>query len=202
MPLPAANYIGWCLLDALGYLHGGIGASPAVALVHRDVNPSNVLLSVTGDVKLTDFGIAEFDGFPRAEQGALQGTVAYMSPEQVVGDAVERAERPVLGGRHPLGAGGERASLPARDRAGPARSGLATRRFRCSSRCAPECPSTSPGWCVRRRSRTGRSAFQSAGDFARALQLVAQRGWRPHLEALNPLLGRERTKHRKVSDAS
>ena len=47
MPLPAANYIGWCLLDALGYLHGGIGASPPVPLVHRDVNPSNVLLSVT-----------------------------------------------------------------------------------------------------------------------------------------------------------
>lgn len=64
MPLPAANYIGWCLLDALSYLHGGIGANPPLPLVHRDVNPFNVLLSVTGDVKLTNLGIAEFEGFP------------------------------------------------------------------------------------------------------------------------------------------
>ena len=69
MPLPAACYIGWCLLDALGYLHGGIGATPPLPLLHRDVNPSNVLLSVSGEVKLTDFGIAEFAGRPRAEPG-------------------------------------------------------------------------------------------------------------------------------------
>ncbi|HET9036307.1 MAG TPA: serine/threonine-protein kinase [Myxococcaceae bacterium] len=190
MPLPAANYIGWCLLDALGYLHGGIGASPPVPLVHRDVNPSNVLLSVTGDVKLTDFGIAEFDGFPRAEQGALRGTVAYMSPEQVVGDAIDaRSDLYSVGiilwelvANRRLFPQASELDLLARVRDAqipllePLRSGVPEYLARV----------------VRQATFADRDRrFQSAPEFARALQLVARRnGWPLTVEALNPLLGR------------
>ena len=66
MPVPAACYVVWCVLSALDYLHQGAGATPPVAVFHRDVNPSNVLLSVGGEVKLTDFGVAEVEGQAQA----------------------------------------------------------------------------------------------------------------------------------------
>ena len=190
MPLPAVNYIGWCLLDALGYLHGGIGASPPVPLVHRDVNPSNVLLSVTGDVKLTAFGIAEFDGFPRAEQGALRGTVAYMSPEQVVGEAVD--PRSDL-----YSVGIILWELVANRRLFPQASELDLL-ARVRDAQIPLLEPLRPGVpeyltrVVRQATFADRERrFQSAPEFARALQLVARRnGWPLTVEALNPLLGR------------
>jgi serine/threonine-protein kinase len=190
MPLPAANYIGWCLLDALAYLHGGIGAAPPVPLVHRDVNPANVLLSVAGDVKLTDFGIAEFDGFPRSEQGALQGTLAYMSPEQVVGDLVDaRSDLYSVGvilwelvaNRRLFAQASELDLLGrVRDAQVPLLESMRTGLPEYLARV------------VRQATFADREKrFQSAPEFARALQLVAQRnGWPLTVEALNPLLGR------------
>jgi serine/threonine-protein kinase len=158
--------------------------------VHRDVNPSNVLLSVTGDVKLTDFGIAEFDGFPRAEQGALRGTVAYMSPEQVVGDAIDaRSDLYSVGiilwelvANRRLFPQASELDLLARVRDAqipllePLRSGVPEYLARV----------------VRQATFADRDRrFQSAPEFARALQLVARRnGWPLTVEALNPLLGR------------
>ena len=58
-------------------------------VIHRDITPANVLLSVAGDVKLTDFGVSESEGAARAEKGALRGTLAYMSPEAVLGMTVD-----------------------------------------------------------------------------------------------------------------
>lgn len=190
MPLPAANYIGWCVLEALGYLHGGIGASPPVPLMHRDVNPSNVLLSVSGEVKLTDFGIAEFEGLPRAEPGTLRGTLAYMSPEQLVGDPLDaRSDLYAVGvilweliaNRHLFPRTGELDLL---------------RRLRDTQ--VPLLEPLRPGLpdhlarVVRQATFADREKrFQTAAEFARALQLTAQRnGWPLTVEALNPLLGR------------
>ncbi len=58
-------------------------------VVHRDVKPANILIDDEGRPRVTDFGLARFDdGASRITQsGALVGTPAYMSPEQVGGDS-------------------------------------------------------------------------------------------------------------------
>ena len=59
-------------------------------IIHRDVSPSNILISETGEVKVMDFGVARatMDGTPKENQsraGVLKGKLGYMSPEQVTG---------------------------------------------------------------------------------------------------------------------
>lgn len=75
------------VLAALSHLHEATGAG---AIIHRDVNPDNVMVLPSGVAKLIDFGIAEQQGRALvARSGALRGTPAYMSPEQVKGRALD-----------------------------------------------------------------------------------------------------------------
>ena len=75
------------LLDALHFVHGvRDDDKKLLGIVHRDVSPQNVLLSVHGDVKLTDFGVALApDRLQTTATGAVKGKVRYMAPEQLEG---------------------------------------------------------------------------------------------------------------------
>ena len=64
------------LCAGLHYAHDKANA------IHRDVSPSNVLVSYDGAVKLVDFGIARLASRPGTTEGGLKGKISYMSPEQ------------------------------------------------------------------------------------------------------------------------
>lgn len=81
------------LADALDYaaqVAHGIARAHARGIIHRDVKPSNVIVTPEGQVKLLDFGVARLVGEARLTQtGLAVGTVAYMSPEQIRGEVVD-----------------------------------------------------------------------------------------------------------------
>ncbi len=58
-------------------------------IVHRDVKPSNLRVLDDGSVKILDFGIAKLQGTGVTKTGMMVGTVHYMSPEQIRGDALD-----------------------------------------------------------------------------------------------------------------
>jgi serine/threonine protein kinase len=60
-------------------------------LVHRDLNPQNVLISYTGDVKIIDFGIAKSElSTVKTEAGMIKGKFVYMSPEQSLAKKLDK----------------------------------------------------------------------------------------------------------------
>jgi serine/threonine protein kinase len=78
-PLDVSVYIVKEVARALVYAH----AFEDLKLVHRDVSPANVLLSYTGEVKLTDFGLAmSILKMERTTPGIVYGKLSYLSPEQ------------------------------------------------------------------------------------------------------------------------
>ncbi|NVI97054.1 protein kinase [Myxococcus sp. AM009] len=84
-PVELALHVCAEVAHALQYAHEAKdGAGESLEIVHRDVSPSNILVSWTGDVKLADFGIAlARDRQERTLAGLTKGKPAYMPPEQV-----------------------------------------------------------------------------------------------------------------------
>ncbi|MGC4117325.1 MAG: serine/threonine-protein kinase [Myxococcales bacterium] len=91
LPLPPelALHIAAEVCRALAFAHGKTkeGGAP-LGIVHRDLNPHNVLVSEQGEVKLTDFGIATAKTRRRATTlvGVVKGKLGFMSPEQAKGE--------------------------------------------------------------------------------------------------------------------
>ena len=76
---------------ALSYAHSRTRPDgEPMGIVHRDVSPQNVLISEQGEVKLADFGIAKaLTRRDRTATGVVKGKVAFMSPEQAHGQALD-----------------------------------------------------------------------------------------------------------------
>lgn len=84
MPLPLALAIIYGVTAALAYVHDPRGPHAKLNIVHRDISPSNILVSFDGAIKLVDFGIArvETGAVTRTPSGQIKGKIPYMSPEQ------------------------------------------------------------------------------------------------------------------------
>ena len=73
-------------MDIVAQAATGLQTAHATAVVHRDVKPGNLLVSRDGQVKITDFGVAQGAGAERLTRtGALVGTAAYLAPERAAG---------------------------------------------------------------------------------------------------------------------
>lgn len=80
------------LCMGLSYAHNARNVvGEPIGIIHRDINPQNLLVSYTGDTKLIDFGIAksELSGV-RTESGTIKGKFVYMSPEQTAARELDK----------------------------------------------------------------------------------------------------------------
>jgi eukaryotic-like serine/threonine-protein kinase len=78
-------------LDIAIQVAEGLQAAHEQGVVHRDIKPSNLIVTSRSQVKIMDFGLAQLIERTRiTETGTKMGTPAYMSPEQVQGEAVDR----------------------------------------------------------------------------------------------------------------
>jgi curved DNA-binding protein CbpA len=76
-------------IDIVVQLLDGLACAHQAGIVHRDVKPANIFLTVDGTVKIMDFGVARFTMSSTTGTGAVMGTADYMSPEQVQGAKVD-----------------------------------------------------------------------------------------------------------------
>jgi serine/threonine protein kinase len=165
-------------LKTMVYVLRGLAAahSRQPPILHRDIKPDNVLISSSGEVKVADFGIAKRKGHgPRTQTGMVVGTPTYMSPEQAQGlelaptsdlysTAVMAYE--CLVGRPPFQAdsGMEVAVMHVRDEP-PVPSSL-------NHTLPPQLDRI----LLRALDKNPRNRFQSAGEFADALE-GASKAW-------------------------
>ena len=89
--LPMRLRVACEVLAGLHYAHGLVDYSGApLGLVHRDVSPQNVFLTYDGRVKVLDFGIAKVGAAQdQTRFGVIKGRIAYMPPEQIMGQRVD-----------------------------------------------------------------------------------------------------------------
>lgn len=92
LTVPMVCYIVAEAARGLHYAHNRADDITAkkLGIVHRDISPQNILLSFEGEIKVTDFGIAEADSkINETKPGIVKGKYSYMSPEQIMAKPVD-----------------------------------------------------------------------------------------------------------------
>ncbi|MEA2505162.1 MAG: eukaryotic-like serine/threonine-protein kinase [Actinomycetota bacterium] len=168
-PLPSGEVaaIGADVCEALGYAH-------RVGVVHRDLKPDNILVSESGQVKVTDFAVAGAAlGGDLTATGALLGTLSFLAPEVLEGGEPDPAADlyalgvvlfKALTGRSPRVAGMDLGTSAGKPRPQPAHP----RDFR------PEVPRDLDAAVARALSANPAERFADAAEFGRVLRSVAQ----------------------------
>lgn len=180
MPVPEVRGVAQAVLSALEHAHEG-------GVVHRDVKPSNILLSRKGRILLSDFGIALLQNLTRLTRLGAMGTPAYMSPEQIVGKEIDHRTDiysvgcvlyELLTGTPPFSAEGPEANDLVRD----------AHRFRTPDPLTARNPSVSPVLekvVLKAIEKKPEDRYQSCAEFAAALGVSiqwknqAESQWRP-----------------------
>ncbi len=86
LPVQVVGYVVGEILRALDYAHTLVHEGEPLRIVHRDVSPQNVLVSVSGEVKLTDFGVARL-AMDETSGVHVKGKLRYMPREQLAGQS-------------------------------------------------------------------------------------------------------------------
>jgi tRNA A-37 threonylcarbamoyl transferase component Bud32 len=174
-PMPAAEAAAICLQAA-----AGLAYSHSQGIIHRDIKPQNILLSTAGVVKILDMGLArvldEAGDDPHTsltQEGAVMGTVDYMSPEQARDTKSADARSDIyslggtlfylLAGRPPFGGGSMIERL----------SRLASDTVMRLSEVRLDCPVELDVIVQKMLAKRAEDRFQTAGDVVRALQPLA-----------------------------
>lgn len=83
-PLPPHQAI-----DIATQMARGLAEAHSHNIAHRDIKPSNVMLTASGQAKIVDFGLAHVVSASTASQAGISGTIAYMAPEQAMGEIAD-----------------------------------------------------------------------------------------------------------------
>lgn len=144
-----------------------------VGLVHRDVSPQNVMVGHDGRVKVIDFGVAKAASNQlRTSVGQMKGKVAYMAPEQALGDPVDRRTDvfalgvvlyQLITGKHPFRGDNEFATLGRIRNKEP---------IEPPNRVTPSLPSEVNDIVVKALSKPREGRFQTMVELQRALEKV------------------------------
>ena len=78
------------VMRLMGDVLAGLAYSHGRGVVHRDIKPANIMLTAEDQAKIADFGIARIEASSMTQAGTVMGTPAYMSPEQFMGQTVDR----------------------------------------------------------------------------------------------------------------
>jgi predicted Ser/Thr protein kinase len=92
LPADVCRTVAEQICDGASYAHNLTDVTGrSLNIIHRDLNPQNVLLSYTGDVKIIDFGIAKSEmSTVKTEAGMIKGKFVYMSPEQSLAKKLDK----------------------------------------------------------------------------------------------------------------